>query len=124
MKRDVAFSGVKGGCANACVAYTLRNGHHAIALARSLAKLRQQLLKKEITKSMLKAKLDVVQGDVEDVQSVNEVLRFCGRGVDTVVSGIGMITGGRTNRSITSLLTIRRRHAKAAIKLDQTIDND
>ena len=108
MTRNVAFFGATGGCANACLAYTLRHGHHAIALARSPDKVRHQLLNKEITKSTLGANLVIVQGDVKDVQSVSEVLRFGGRGVDTVVSGMGMDTGGRTKVSITSLLTIQK----------------
>lgn len=88
--RNLAFFGATGGCANACLAHSLLNGHRAIALARSPQRLREQLEMRKVSSSVVAEQLHIVQGDVKDVKAVGEVLRFGGRGVDTVISGIGI----------------------------------
>ncbi|TKA62927.1 hypothetical protein B0A55_12923 [Friedmanniomyces simplex] len=92
MPRRVAFFGATGGCANACLAYTLQGGHSAVALVRRPGVLREQLRKREIADEMVESQLCIVKGDVKDITSVAEVIANGGNGVDTIVSGIGSPT--------------------------------
>ncbi|TKA69950.1 hypothetical protein B0A55_11161 [Friedmanniomyces simplex] len=89
MPRRVAFFGATGGCANACLAYTLQGGHSAIALVRRPEVLREQLRKREIADEVVESQLCIVEGDVKDITSVAEVIANGGNGVDTIISGIG-----------------------------------
>ncbi|KAJ5921294.1 hypothetical protein N7466_009620 [Penicillium verhagenii] len=71
----IAFFGPTGGCANACLAYTLLNGHKAIALARTPAKLTTQLLEQPgLTTAILNTQLRIIQGDATDMEAVMQTL--------------------------------------------------
>jgi hypothetical protein len=75
IKMTVAFLGATGGCANACLAYTLLNGYKARALARTPAKLTTLLLEQPgITQQMLDNQLEIIQGDATDVESITKTL--------------------------------------------------
>ncbi|KAL1964404.1 hypothetical protein VTN77DRAFT_6962 [Rasamsonia byssochlamydoides] len=87
----IAFFGATGGCANACLAHTLRAGYSAVALARTPSKLRNMLQQQDgITEEMLATQLRIVQGDATDVVAVKRtILAGDGKLVRTIVSGIG-----------------------------------
>ncbi|KAL2002208.1 hypothetical protein VTN02DRAFT_431 [Thermoascus thermophilus] len=71
----IAFFGATGGCTNACLAHALKAGHHAVALARTPAKLTAQLLGQEgISQATLDARLRIVQGDATDPEAVRETI--------------------------------------------------
>ncbi|KAJ6070424.1 hypothetical protein N7467_011743 [Penicillium canescens] len=71
----IAFLGATGGCANACLAYTLLNGHKARALARTPSKLTTLLLDQPgITQQILDTQLEIIQGDATDVESITKTL--------------------------------------------------
>src|ERR1700712_4294376 len=71
----VAFFGATGGCTNACLAYTLLNGYHARALARTPSKLTALLLPQPgITQDILSSQLEIITGDATDVESVKKTL--------------------------------------------------
>lgn len=89
MPTRVAFFGATGGCANACLAYTIQNGISAIALARSAEKLTEQLKKRGISAEVIEKQLTIITGDVRDQDAVKQAIEFGGKGVDVVVSGIG-----------------------------------
>lgn len=70
-----AFFGATGGSTSACLAHTLRNGHNAIALARTPSKLTTQLLEQPgLTQDHLDKHLRIVQGDATDVEAVMKTL--------------------------------------------------
>ncbi|KAJ5378697.1 hypothetical protein N7509_011816 [Penicillium cosmopolitanum] len=98
----IAFFGATGGCANACLALTLRNGHKAIAMARTPSKLTAQLLEQPgLTQEILDKNLRIQQGDATNVEDVMKTLIIStsttnsahGDGkcqlVSTIISGIG-----------------------------------
>jgi putative NADH-flavin reductase len=85
--RNVAFFGATGGCANACLVQTLLNSHNAVALVRSASKLKGMIASK-VPKDTV-GNLEIVEGDVTDVESVSRTLRHAGKEVDTIISGIG-----------------------------------
>ncbi|KAF3395779.1 hypothetical protein F1880_006775 [Penicillium rolfsii] len=91
----IAFFGATGGCANACLAHTLLNGHNAIALARDPTKLTAQLLSQPgMTQSILDTRLRIIQGDARDTETVMETLIVSSSEhtttlVSHVISGIG-----------------------------------
>ena len=87
--RKIAFFGATGGCANACLAHTLRNDHKAAALARSSQKLLRQLEARQVPREAIETHLTIVEGDVKDVDAVHKTLTTFRDGVDTVISGIG-----------------------------------
>ncbi|KAJ5743041.1 hypothetical protein N7533_010143 [Penicillium manginii] len=93
----IAFFGATGGCANACLALTLRNGQKAVALARTPSKLTTQLLEQPgLTQEILTKTLRIQQGDATNVEDVMKTLitststhgDSC-QLVSTIVSGIG-----------------------------------
>ncbi|KAJ5689053.1 hypothetical protein N7462_003445 [Penicillium macrosclerotiorum] len=91
----IAFFGPTGGCANACLAYTLRNGYDVIALARTPSKLTAQLLEQPgLTPALLEKHLHIVQGDATDVDAVTQTLLVHDDGatctlVSSIISGMG-----------------------------------
>ncbi|OOQ91216.1 hypothetical protein PEBR_01433 [Penicillium brasilianum] len=95
MSTTIAFLGATGGCANACLAYTLRSGYNAIALARTPEKLTAQLLTQPgLTQKTLDTHLRIVQGDARDIETVMKTLIVSSTEhtttlVSQVVSGIG-----------------------------------
>jgi hypothetical protein len=97
MTQTIAFLGATGGCTNACLAYTLQNGHNAIALARNPEKLTTQLLSQPgLTQSILDKHLRIIQGDARDIETVMKTLivSTTEHGTDPtlvthIISGIG-----------------------------------
>lgn len=91
----IAFFGATGGCANACLALTLRNGYNAVALARTPSKLITQLLEQPgLTQNMLDRQLRIQQGDATNIEDVLQTLIISNTAqgctlVTTIVSGIG-----------------------------------
>lgn len=94
----IAFFGATGGCANACLALTLRNGHKAVAMARTPSKLSTQLLEQPgITQEIITNNLRIQQGDATNVEDVMKTLIISNPSsqqqgcqlVSTIVSGIG-----------------------------------
>lgn len=88
--RTIAFFGATGGCTGSCLARTLEHGFNAIALARSAEKLTAQLRGRQVSKDILEQRLVIVEGEVRDKHAVGKVLANDGRGVDVVISGIGL----------------------------------
>ena len=71
----IAFFGATGGCANACLTYTLLNGFNARALARNPSKLTTLLLSQPgITQEILSRQLEIIEGDATDVESITKTL--------------------------------------------------
>ncbi|OQE22895.1 hypothetical protein PENFLA_c012G10529 [Penicillium flavigenum] len=71
----IAFFGATGGCANACLTYTLLNGYNARALARTPSKLTMLLLSQPgITQEILSRQLEIIEGDATDVESITKTL--------------------------------------------------
>ncbi|CAI7608375.1 unnamed protein product [Penicillium crustosum] len=71
----IAFFGATGGCANACLTYTLLNGYNARALARTPSKLTALLLSQPgITEEILSRQLEIIEGDATDVESTMKTL--------------------------------------------------
>ncbi|KAJ5461772.1 uncharacterized protein N7458_003324 [Penicillium daleae] len=95
MSTTIAFLGATGGCANACLAYSLRSGYDAIALARTPEKLTTQLLSQPgLTQDILDTHLRIVQGDARDIETVMKTLivsedEHSTTLVSLIVSGIG-----------------------------------
>ncbi|KAJ5906964.1 uncharacterized protein N7473_003880 [Penicillium subrubescens] len=93
--QTIAFLGATGGCTNACLSYTLLNGHNAIALARNPEKLTTQLLSQPgLTQSILDKHLRVIQGDARDIETVMKTLIVSTTEQSTtlvthVISGVG-----------------------------------
>ncbi|KAF3482773.1 uncharacterized protein GIQ15_02097 [Arthroderma uncinatum] len=88
----VAFIGSTGGCANSCLAHSLKGGYKVIALARTPAKLTEQLKVQGIEQSVIDSQLTVVQGDVYDIEAVKRTVApesNDGTLVQTIISGIG-----------------------------------
>ena len=93
MSRFIAFFGATGGCANACLAQTLLAGYYATALVRSREKLLAQLHERGVADEVVSAQLTMVQGDVRDQEAVGKALRWEGRMLDVVISGLGAYLG-------------------------------
>lgn len=95
MTPTIAFLGATGGCANACLAYTLRSGYNAIALARTPEKLTTQLLTQPgLTQETLDIHLRIIQGDARDIETVMKTLIVTETEQNTtlvslIISGIG-----------------------------------
>lgn len=71
----IAFFGATGGCANACLTYTLLSGYNARALARTPSKLTALLLSQPgITQEILSRQLEIIEGDATDVESIMKTL--------------------------------------------------
>lgn len=91
----IAFFGATGGCANACLAHTLKAGYKATALARTPSKLITQLHAQGIDDETLDKNLTIVQGDATDVAAAKRVIapeqnnNNNGAFVSTIVSGLG-----------------------------------
>ncbi|KAJ5317814.1 hypothetical protein PENANT_c004G00159 [Penicillium antarcticum] len=95
----IAFLGATGGCANACLAYTLLNGHKARALARTPSKLTTLLLEQPgITQEILNNQLEIIQGDATDMESIAKTLiansdsnsaNHAPTLVNSIISGLG-----------------------------------
>ncbi|DAA78620.1 TPA_exp: Uncharacterized protein A8136_2405 [Trichophyton benhamiae CBS 112371] len=92
MASPIAFIGSTGGCANSCLAHTLKGGYNVVALARTPSKLTDQLKVQGIEQSVIDKQLTVIQGDVNDIEAVKRtVAPACNNGalVPTIISGIG-----------------------------------
>ncbi|KAM5466947.1 hypothetical protein MauCBS54593_005566 [Microsporum audouinii] len=92
MANPIAFIGSTGGCANSCLAHTLKGGYNVVALARTPSKLTDQLKVQGIDQSVIDSQLTIVQGDVNDIEAVKRtVAPACNDGVlvPTIISGIG-----------------------------------
>ncbi|KAJ5099847.1 hypothetical protein N7532_006848 [Penicillium argentinense] len=93
----IAFLGATGGCANACLAHTLRNGHNAVALARTPSKLESQLLEQPgLTREILDKHLRIHKGDATNVDDIINTLIIAPKTeiqpctlVTSIISGIG-----------------------------------
>jgi hypothetical protein len=87
----IAFFGATGGCTNSCLAYTLLNGYHARALARTPSKLTALLLTQPgITQEMLSSQLEIIEGDATDAESVKKTLLVnTSTPVTSIISGVG-----------------------------------
>ncbi|OQE14903.1 hypothetical protein PENSTE_c032G01635 [Penicillium steckii] len=71
----IAFFGATGGCANACLALTLREGYNAVAMARTPSKLITQLLDQPgLTQEILDKHLRIQQGDATNIEDVMKTL--------------------------------------------------
>ncbi|RHZ62015.1 uncharacterized protein CDV56_107835 [Aspergillus thermomutatus] len=86
-----AYFGATGGCANACLALSLKQGLKAVALARTPQKLHDMLLSQGISEKTISANLIIIQGDVTDVAPVKKTLMSGDERklVGKIVSGIG-----------------------------------
>ncbi|KAF4181100.1 hypothetical protein CNMCM8694_005575 [Aspergillus lentulus] len=86
-----AYFGATGGCANACLAFALRQGLKAVALARTPKKLHDMLLAQGISEQTITANLIIIQGDVTDIAAVKKTLVSGDQRklVDKIVSGVG-----------------------------------
>ncbi|GKZ31998.1 hypothetical protein AbraIFM66950_001015 [Aspergillus brasiliensis] len=73
-KPTIAFLGATGGCINACLAHTLQNGYHAVALARTPSKLTALLRSQNIDQEILDSRLRIVTGDATDPEAVKNTL--------------------------------------------------
>ena len=89
VKPTIAFFGATGGCANACLAHTLKAGYSVAALARTPAKLKTQLLAQGLSEETLSQQLVVIQGDALDVAATKRTLTAGDGLVNTIVSGLG-----------------------------------
>lgn len=85
----IAFFGATGGCANACLAFSLKNGYKAVALARTPSKLTNMLKEQGIDESTLNSNLEIVEGSIADVSAVKKTLFPNNQLVSKIVSGIG-----------------------------------
>ncbi|PGG96099.1 hypothetical protein AJ79_09725 [Helicocarpus griseus UAMH5409] len=104
---NLAFFGVTGGCANACLTHTLKNGYKASALARTPSKLQSQLISQGLDKETLDNNLTIIQGDATDVEAVKRTLSPAanhGKIVSTIISGLGGAPKFQT--SLTQPITI------------------
>ncbi|EAW20345.1 uncharacterized protein NFIA_099810 [Aspergillus fischeri NRRL 181] len=86
-----AYFGATGGCTNACLAFSLRQGLKAVALARTPKKLHDMLLAQGISEDTISANLIIIQGDVTDIAAVKKALMSGDERklVDKIVSGVG-----------------------------------
>ncbi|RHZ51680.1 hypothetical protein CDV55_100275 [Aspergillus turcosus] len=86
-----AYFGATGGCANACLALSLKQGLKAVALARTPKKLHDMLLAQGISEEIIGANLIIIQGDVTDVAAVKKTLMSGDERkiVGKIVSGVG-----------------------------------
>ncbi|KAK2855581.1 hypothetical protein FQN49_005045 [Arthroderma sp. PD_2] len=92
MSNPVAFIGSTGGCANSCLAHTLKGGYNVVALARTPSKLTDQLKVQGIEQNVIDGQLTIVQGDVNDIEAVKRTVAPAsnnGNLVPTIISGIG-----------------------------------
>lgn len=87
----IAYFGATGGCTNACLALSLRQGLKAVALARTPKKLHDMLLSQGISEETISANLIIIQGDITDVAAVKKTLMSGDERklVDKIVSGVG-----------------------------------
>ncbi|KAJ6132171.1 hypothetical protein N7471_007386 [Penicillium samsonianum] len=104
----IAFFGATGGCANACLTYTLLNGYNARALARTPSKLTTLLLSQPgITQEILSRQLEIIEGDATDVESITKTLitnsdtNSATSGACTLVTNIISGLGGAPTMSFT-----------------------
>lgn len=104
----IAFFGATGGCANACLTYTLLNGYNARALARTPSKLTTLLLSQPgITQEILSRQLEIIEGDATDVESITKTLitnsgpSSTPNGACTLVTSIISGLGGTPTMSFT-----------------------
>lgn len=84
-----AFFGATGGCANACLALTLKNGYRATALARTPSKLTNMLKEQGLDEQTINSNLDIVEGSITDVTAVKRTLFPNNKLVSKIVFGIG-----------------------------------
>ncbi|RAK95974.1 NAD(P)-dependent oxidoreductase [Aspergillus ibericus CBS 121593] len=85
----VAFFGATGGCVKACLVLALQAGYHCTALARTPSKLQDLLLKNKVSESTIVNYLTITEGNVTDLNAVQQTLNANGRPVDLIISGIG-----------------------------------
>ena len=93
-KPTIAFLGATGGCINACLAHTLQNGYHAVALARTPSKLIALLRTQNINQETLDSRLRIVTGDATNPEAVKNTLLLHPSSstptlVSHIISGIG-----------------------------------
>lgn len=94
MESPIAFIGATGGCVNACLAHTLKNGYYAVALARTPSKLISLLRSQNISQEILETRLRIVQGDALDPESVRSTILVTNSSstpslVPHIITGIG-----------------------------------
>jgi len=91
MDQIIAFFGATGGCANSCLAYSLQNGYTCSALARNPEKLKSMLQEQGITDDIIAQKLTIVKGNIQETDSINEVITGNGTHspASVIISGIG-----------------------------------
>ncbi|KAJ5197233.1 hypothetical protein N7449_007712 [Penicillium cf. viridicatum] len=104
----IAFFGATGGCANACLTYTLLSGYNARALARTPSKLTTLLLSQPgITQEILSHQLEIIEGDATDVESIMKTLiinstpKSAPNGACTLVTSIISGLGGAPTMAFT-----------------------
>ena len=85
MATKVAFFGATGGCAGSCLAAALKAGHTCTALARTPSKLEHALLSRDVDETIMTSHLEIISGDVRDLEAVKRVIA----GADIIVSAVG-----------------------------------
>ncbi|KAE8351506.1 hypothetical protein BDV28DRAFT_136924 [Aspergillus coremiiformis] len=85
----VAFFGATGGCTLTCLVQVLKDGIHCSALARNPAKLQDLLRQRGLSESVTTNQLSIVKGSITDLDKVEETLKYNGRPVDMIMSGVG-----------------------------------
>ena len=89
-KPTVAFFGATGGCAGNTLALTLKAGYTAHALARTPAKLTNQMSGTySVPQASINSCLTVIEGSVFDANAVRDVLLINGKPADIIIFGIG-----------------------------------
>ncbi|QPG75178.1 hypothetical protein FOA43_002527 [Brettanomyces nanus] len=96
----IAFFGATGGCANACLTYSLKNNFKCRALARNPEKLRSMLEEQGLDQTSIDSNLTIVEGSIEDVNSIVSTIKDATH----VVSGVGSTP--KLQMSLTTPVTI------------------
>jgi nucleoside-diphosphate-sugar epimerase len=85
MATKLAFFGATGGCVGFCLTAALKAGYICTAFARTPSKLEGSLLSRGVDETIMTSHLDIVSGDVRDIEAVKQVIA----GADVIVSGVG-----------------------------------
>lgn len=91
----LAFFGATGGCTIAALTHSLQAGYPCRALARTPEKLLRALKKRGVANELLTPSssgkgLEIIRGDVTNVEDVKRTLLFEGSGLaDQIICGIG-----------------------------------
>ncbi|PGH29826.1 hypothetical protein GX50_07405 [[Emmonsia] crescens] len=89
---NIAFFGATGGCANACLTFTLKNGYKASALARTPSKLQALLISQGLDQATIDNNLTIIQGNARDIEAVKRTIcpeRNNGKAVSVIISALG-----------------------------------